>query len=275
MAEAEPLVRRALAIDEKSYGPHHPSVARDLHNLAVLSAQVAIGPQAAALYARAKPILIGHSGSPTPGDRDDLRKAMLKQNSEPLRRHAVALHRADARSAAGRAEGFELAQWALQTAAAEALAQMSVRLAKGEGPLVDLVRERQNLAARRQSEDKRLLDAVGRADAPVVAALRTSIADLDKSLDGIDAELAGKFPEYAELANPKPLAIADVQALLKADEALILFLDVKQLGQLPEETLAWVITKKASRVASHPLGHARAGRECYGAPLRARSLAVV
>jgi len=26
-------MRRALAIDEKSYGPEHPSVARDLNNL--------------------------------------------------------------------------------------------------------------------------------------------------------------------------------------------------------------------------------------------------
>ncbi|MFH1109132.1 MAG: tetratricopeptide repeat protein [Planctomycetota bacterium] len=35
-AEAEPLMRRALDIDEKSYGPNHPDVARDLNNLAQL-----------------------------------------------------------------------------------------------------------------------------------------------------------------------------------------------------------------------------------------------
>ncbi len=35
-AEAEPLYQRALAIAEKSYGPDHPSVARDLNNLAEL-----------------------------------------------------------------------------------------------------------------------------------------------------------------------------------------------------------------------------------------------
>ncbi len=34
--QAEPLMRRALAIDEKSYGPEHPEVARDLNNLASL-----------------------------------------------------------------------------------------------------------------------------------------------------------------------------------------------------------------------------------------------
>ena len=36
LAEAEPLFRRALAIDEKSFGPEHPDVARDLNNLALL-----------------------------------------------------------------------------------------------------------------------------------------------------------------------------------------------------------------------------------------------
>jgi tetratricopeptide (TPR) repeat protein len=36
LAEAEPLMRRALAIDEASYGPGHPEVATDLNNLAQL-----------------------------------------------------------------------------------------------------------------------------------------------------------------------------------------------------------------------------------------------
>ena len=36
LAEAEPLMRRALAIDEKSSGPDHPNVAIRLNNLARL-----------------------------------------------------------------------------------------------------------------------------------------------------------------------------------------------------------------------------------------------
>ena len=36
LVEAEPLMRRALEIDEASYGPQHPTVARDLNNLASL-----------------------------------------------------------------------------------------------------------------------------------------------------------------------------------------------------------------------------------------------
>ena len=36
LAEAETLVRRALAIDEVAYGEQHPKVAADLNNLALL-----------------------------------------------------------------------------------------------------------------------------------------------------------------------------------------------------------------------------------------------
>jgi tetratricopeptide (TPR) repeat protein len=36
LGEAEPLMRRALDIDERAYGPDHPNVARDLNNLALL-----------------------------------------------------------------------------------------------------------------------------------------------------------------------------------------------------------------------------------------------
>ena len=36
LGPAEPPMRRALTIDEKSFGPEHPDVARDLGNLALL-----------------------------------------------------------------------------------------------------------------------------------------------------------------------------------------------------------------------------------------------
>ena len=250
LTEAGELVQRALAIDEKSYGPDHARVATDLNNLAVLRSLEGRWADAVALYARAKPILVGRGGEVDAG----LAKARLTQNSWSLRHYARATHRAAARSAPAREQGFELAQWALQTDAADALAQMSARFAKGQGPLVELVRERQDLVARRLGEDKRLLAAVGRSDAPVVEALRASIADLDKSLGRVDGQLTGAFPEYAGLANPKPLATADVQALLNVDEALVLFLDVRQLGELPEETIVWVVTKKGAAWYSVPMG---------------------
>jgi CHAT domain-containing protein len=48
--------------------------------------------------------------------------------------------------------------------------------------------------------------------------------------------------------------VSAVQSLLKEDEALVLFLDVPRLGNLPEESLAWAITKSEARWTSIPLG---------------------
>jgi CHAT domain-containing protein len=254
--EAEQMMRRALFIGKNTWGPGHPSVALFLSQLAIMRAGSGDWVQAAALQARAKPALI-ESGSGAASDRADLTKALLKRHSDSLRFHALALHHADARSTKARAEAFELAQWALQTDAAEALSQMSVRFAKGGGQLAGLVRERQTLIARRQAEDKRILEAIGQADPQSLKAVYASRDDTNRRLEGIDAELATKFPEYSSLASPKPLSFTETQALLNPDEALILLVEgpgFSQRMQLPEETLVWVVTK--AKVSWHrvPLG---------------------
>ncbi len=248
--EAEPFYRRVVTIFEKSLGPDHPNVAIGLNNLALLNAEVGDWAQAASLHRRAKRIMTDARSRPDGDDRANLTRATLATSALALRVSARAVYRADAQST----EGFELAQWALQSGAADALSQMSVRFAKGAGLLAQIVRDRQDLIARRQGEDKLLLAAVGKADAKAAEAMRASIAALDGKLDVIDKRLAAEFPEYASLANPKPLTIAAVQAQLKADEALVLFLDVPVVGRLPEETLAWAITKTDARWISIPLG---------------------
>jgi CHAT domain-containing protein len=243
---AEPLMRRALAIDEKSFGPEHPNVAMRLDNLAGLRAELGDWAEAAGLHRRAKPIVTGARWQAS-GDQSGLSKVALTQNRWSLRAAARALHRASGNSAEAREEGFELAQWALQTGAANALVQMSARFAKGSGPLAALMRERQDLVTRRQGEDKLLLNAIGQADAKAAETIRRSIGDLDKILDAIGKRLTAEFPEYSSLADPRPLTIAAVQGMLKTDEALVFFLDVPRFGRLPEETLAWAMTRNEVR----------------------------
>ena len=176
-------------------------------------------------------------------------KGLLASNSGFFRLHARAIYHAGAESDALREEGFELAQWALQTRAAEALSQMSARSAKGIGPLAQLVRERQDAVARRETEDQHLLAALGRGDAPASQIARKNVAALDAALDTIDARLSMEFKEYAELASPKPLTIAAAQALISGDEAVVLFLDLAEQGSVPGETLIWVVTKGDARWA--------------------------
>ena len=52
-AEAEPLYKRALAIDEKALGPDHPDVAQSLNNLAALYDDQGRYAEAEPLYKRA------------------------------------------------------------------------------------------------------------------------------------------------------------------------------------------------------------------------------
>ena len=59
-AEAEPLLRRALAIREEALGPDHPDTATSLNNLAVLL-------QAQGRYAEAEPLLPPGAGDPREG----------------------------------------------------------------------------------------------------------------------------------------------------------------------------------------------------------------
>src|SRR5680860_1122004 len=77
LAEAEPLMRRALAIDEQSYGAEHPNVARDLNNLAQLLQAKWHG-----LVARDREVGREHGQSA---------HATLSLEAEPLMRRALAI----------------------------------------------------------------------------------------------------------------------------------------------------------------------------------------
>ena len=170
-----------------------------------------------------------HAGSEP--ERGGLGKAVLAQNTGGLRAYARALYRAGASDAANLGEGFELAQWALQNDAADALSAMAARFAKGGEELGKLVREEQDLLGAREAAYRSLDAAAGKADAKAAEAARAAIAQIEARLAEKQAALRQAFPDYAELANPKPLALADAQALLGEGDALVLFLDLWQYGQ--------------------------------------------
>jgi CHAT domain-containing protein/tetratricopeptide (TPR) repeat protein len=251
--EAEPMARWLVSYREDHYGPEHREVGAALNRLAMLRADLGDWAEAAALHRRAKPIMIAARSREVGIDRTGVVNAIAASNTWNLRAGARAVFRAGANDSAARDEGFEIAQWALQTGAGDALFQMSVRFARGTQPLAQLVRSRQDLVSlRREAVERR--DATDRAGDQKAAEETRTIADLDAKLGAIDNKLAAAFPGYASLTNPKPLTIAAVQALLKPDEAAIVYLDVPRFGKLPEETLAWGITKGEIRWISIPLG---------------------
>ncbi len=100
-ARSEPLYRRALAIDEASYGPEHPGVAIDVNNLAQLLERTNRLAEAEPLYRRALAIFEGSYGSEHPNVATVLnnlaqllRAANQPVEAEPLYRRALAIDEA-------------------------------------------------------------------------------------------------------------------------------------------------------------------------------------
>jgi tetratricopeptide (TPR) repeat protein len=97
LAEAEPLHRRALEIDERSLGPDHPDVARDLNNLAELFRVTDRVEEAEPLYHRALAIDEHSHGPDHPDVAIRLNNLALlfhvkhRLEAEPFYRRALAI----------------------------------------------------------------------------------------------------------------------------------------------------------------------------------------
>jgi hypothetical protein len=69
--------------------------------------------------------------------------------------------------------------------------------------------------------------------------IQQQIVETERKLAANKAQLAREFPEYAALANPKPLNTEEVQPLLSADEALVFWLG----GEKHRETYVFALTR--------------------------------
>ena len=125
------------------------------------------------------------------------------------------------------AESFEMAQWANQSAAAAASNQMAARTSAGTGALAELVRKQQDEAAELRSARQEYpgggLEACRSARPKREAMVRQHRQEVEASWCARAGNMSTDFPEYADLVNPKPLALADAQKLLAPGEALVLF----------------------------------------------------
>ncbi|HJZ45502.1 MAG TPA: CHAT domain-containing tetratricopeptide repeat protein, partial [Hyphomicrobiaceae bacterium] len=264
-AEAERTFKRMLAVTEKALGPDHPSFALGLSNLADLRLAQQDWRGATEHFRRSSSIIVRR----TQRGGSDLGKPLTgktKSEAEQGSYHFLGLVKAAYRQAseAGgadpvlRNETFQAAQWAQGSEAAASLAQMAARGARGDAALAGLARERQDLVAEWQQRDGAHTAAASqppdKRDAGAEAANLARIAAIDARLAVIDKRLTADFPNYAALVRPEPLSIAEVQAQLGADEALVLFLNTHEVKPIPAETFLWVVTRSDSRWVRSELG---------------------
>ena len=267
--EAEPLFKQALAGREKTLGPEHPDTLRSVNNLAMLHfAQRDWG--AAAQYWRRS--TAGITARVQRGALDTELISKKKSEAEQKRWQFGGLvktvHRLAPEGGTGdpvAAEMFQTAQWALSSEAAQSLAQMAARGAKGDQQLAVLVRERQDRLNEWQALDAWRNAAfgqeAGKRNTKAEAENTRKLAALDKRIAEIDEKLKTEYPDYFALASPEPLSTEEVQAQLGADEALILFLDTSEWQPTPEETFIWVVTRTEMRWIRSDLGRAALARE--------------
>ena len=269
-ADAEPLFKRALAIREKALGPEHPDVATVLNDLAVLYNTQGRYADAEPLYKRALAIQEKALG---PGDLEVARslnnltllygeqrrytdalplvRRMILQKSALAWSALPVLFGAQIERLIGTEEvlddGLNVLQIGRQTAAGQALNALAVRFAAGTDRLAQLVRKDQDLAGEAAALDKAIVAAVAkepsRHDAAAEQELKDRFATVVKQRDELSKVFAREFPDYAALSRPEPLTVKDIQALLAADEALI----VIDLGaKSGAKSYVWAITRSAA-----------------------------
>ena len=239
--EAEMLYERALANLEKTRGPDHPQVATIVHNLSFVDMYQ---EQWASAYDRIRRVTQIHASRALKG-LDQYRSGSGRTQSSYFFNEVAVAGRLEMRDAGRREElkaaSFIAAQWAGRTSAAAALRQMATRLGSNDPKLAKAVRERQDLARRWQVLDGQLIKAISASkaarDNEAIDRLRARLEVTDRRIRAVSARLDKDFPDYAALSNPRPLTTADVQKLVREDEAVILFL----VGE--REFFVWAVTR--------------------------------
>ena len=271
-AEAEPLYLRALSIREKTRGPNHPDVAKSQNNLALLYFAQRDWVRAAEFWQRSADLTIQRTQRGT----DDVGQSLTgrrKDDAEQVNDRFQNLVKASYRIAlqnAGLAPNlakqmFEMAQWAKSSEAATSLAQMAARGAHGDATLSQLARERQDLVAEWQrldsARDAALSAPESKRDRAAETANDARLDAIDARIADIDRRLAIEFPDYAALTRRQSVSVAEIQAQLRADEALVLFLDTPRWRPTSEETFIWVVTQTEIRWVRSSLGTTALARE--------------
>ena len=248
--QAEELFRRALRIREAAFGSEHPDVARMLSHLAAL--RLAARDTAGA-FDLARKAVTGFSAVLAKGG-DDAGGIKVETLRPYLNSLLQVLERAVAEQVGGAeatSDAMKVAQLSTQTAAAAALTKMAARVGAGSSKLATLARDLQDATGELQAVEKAILEAVLKAPKERNPGheqhLRRREAELKQQVQAINARLAAEFPDYAALASPKPLTVAEVQSSLRADDALVYFLDTRPWKPVAGATFLWAITKKDAR----------------------------
>ena len=263
--EALSYAQRGLKIADASFNDFHPGRLRILQQIARLQSRKKNWREADKYLAEAVKSAIARTSKRW----KHTAKSFSDRNRERLPIHGAAIvSRIKIRSLMAATdetiargftnEGFEHAQWANASAAASALARMSSRFAVDDDTLGGAIRERQDLVAEWRSRDKRrtrfLAQPVADRNHKANEANEERLRAIDQRMSEIDKRLAGDFPQYAELVNPKPVRVDQIQAQLLPNEVLLFLVDTPSLDEIPDASFIWVLTPNKAYYVKTSLG---------------------
>jgi CHAT domain-containing protein/Tfp pilus assembly protein PilF len=247
-ADARGRLERALVIAQAKFGARHHDTIATMINLAEVDGHEDKWPDALAKLRSASAAMGGQ-------DVDGKNAAQFKRFPELDSSLIEAIwHVADGKpDDAAKNEAFGAAQRARETQAGAALSQMAARFGAGDDAIASVVRRQQDLKASLDSLEKRITTELGAPDGKrndaLITSLRAESARARQSFEETSARIVREFPAYAELSSPAPLTIAQTQALLKPDEALVSFFSAN------DKSYVFAVTRETSVWRQIPLGN--------------------
>ena len=221
-AEAATLAADILARQAKRYDKNSPTLARTRAIHAVALQAEGQTAQAEAEFKASVPILLDRAQSDAENSTGSVAQQRILTN---ILGSYLALLAQTAQSEASVATSFQIADVARGSGVQRALTSSAARASIKDPELARLAREEQDLQRRiaalsdlltgllSASPDQQMPDVQGK--------IRSEIETLKGQRDLARKAIASKFPDYAELVDPKPASIEGTRKLLKPDEVLL------------------------------------------------------
>lgn len=235
-ADAEEMMRRIQTARRKLYDPASLFNLEANAFLGVMQAANGKPQEAFANLSQSLPgllALLNAEGSASDGGT--LRSARLSWLLEAYL--ALLAQMAAAGDGGAAAEAFRVADLARGSSVQQALSAAVSRSVPADPALADLARQEQDSQRDMQSLTETIGDLLARGriseSDKVVVDLRQTLAGLRDKHAQVVEELGLRFPAYAALLNPRPLAPEAIQSSLQDDEALVAIFSTRK------QTLVW------------------------------------
>ena len=256
-AEAATLAADILARQAKRYDKNSPVLARTRAMHAVALQAEGQSPQAEAEFKAAVPILLDRAQT----DAENSTGSVAQQRSlTNILASYLALLAQSAKSEASVATSFQIADVARGSGVQRALTSSAARASIKDPELARLARDEQDLQRRIAALSDLLtglLSASPEQQLPEVQGkIRSEIETLKGQRDLSRKAIESKFPDYAELVDPKPASIEGTRKLLKPDEVLVAWYFADNVGYV------WAVTKNGpAQFVQIPVSRASIARD--------------